>query len=208
MYYVIPDLHGRYDLLKQALDRIYSDHPEGGKIVFLGDYIDRGPQNVDVLLTVMNPPDNWEFITLKGNHEQMFHSAFDLQSDYYDYEAAKEIKNDPRLELRDAAKWMEKLPIVHIVGDNIFAHAFYDPFRSPEDQHEQSVVWNRYNDSEPFGIGDGKFLTHGHTPRMNGPIMSPNRCNLDCGAVFYDRLVVAIFDEDTAGPVSFVVFDG
>jgi len=71
-YYVFPDIHGRNDLLQAALSFVYEQNPNGGKIVFLGDYIDRGSDNVGVLETVMNPPEGWEFVTLKGNHESMF----------------------------------------------------------------------------------------------------------------------------------------
>ncbi len=58
-YYCFPDIHGCNEVLKQALAFVYSQNPNGGKIIFLGDYIDRGPDNYGVLETVMNPPANW-----------------------------------------------------------------------------------------------------------------------------------------------------
>lgn len=209
MYYVIPDIHGRYDLLSQALDYIYDKEPDGGKIIFLGDYIDRGKQNVDVLLTVMNPPEGWEFITLKGNHEQIFHKAYERECDYYDMGAVREIMDDDRIELTAVVSWFENLPLVHKIGDNIFAHAFYDISRDFENQREHDVVWFRYmNDAEPFHNDHGWYLTHGHTPRKNGPVRAVNRCNLDCGSAYYGRLVIAEFYEDITGPANFVEFGG
>ena len=69
--YVIPDLHGRFDLLESAVDRIMTD-PEPGTIVTLGDYVDRGPQSRQVIqLLIRGIPHPWKLITLKGNHEDM-----------------------------------------------------------------------------------------------------------------------------------------
>ena len=65
-YYCIPDLHGRKDLLDKALEALYEQNPNGGKIVFLGDYIDRGDDSLGVVRTVMNPPEGWEFVCLMG----------------------------------------------------------------------------------------------------------------------------------------------
>jgi serine/threonine protein phosphatase 1 len=44
-YYCFPDIHGCNSVLKTALQTVYDCNPEGGKIIFLGDYIDRGPDN-------------------------------------------------------------------------------------------------------------------------------------------------------------------
>ena len=44
-YYAIPDIHGQNDLLQKALAFIYGKNPNGCKIIFLGDYIDRGTEN-------------------------------------------------------------------------------------------------------------------------------------------------------------------
>ncbi len=75
-YYVIPDIHGHNRLLQKALGHLYREHPDGGSIIFLGDYIDRGVDNAGVLRTVMNPPENWKFTCLMGNHEEMFIDSY------------------------------------------------------------------------------------------------------------------------------------
>ncbi len=58
-YDLIGDIHGHYDKLVALLSRLgYRDdgeahrHPEGRKVIFLGDYIDRGPKIREVLHTV------------------------------------------------------------------------------------------------------------------------------------------------------------
>lgn len=217
-YYCFPDIHGCSDVLRDALSFVYSQNPNGGKIIFLGDYIDRGPDNWGVLQTVMNPPENWEFVTLLGNHELMFIQSYIDGTEFYDIKAAKDIAGFDQDEFvthdhvrhnvdSSIIDWMRNLHVFHIEDKNVFAHAFYDDKRAPEDQVIGDVVWTRMNDWMSFpNTKQGLYLTHGHTPRKNGPIRSPNRVNLDCGAVFYGRYVIGEYREDTQGPVAFHQF--
>jgi serine/threonine protein phosphatase 1 len=106
-YYVIADIHGRYDLLKKTLDHLYEHNKNGGKIIFLGDYVDRGPDSDKVCLELMNPPKNWEFICLKGNHEDMM-----LGRSPYDMHAALQIAQHSERDIIET--WMENLKLFHI----------------------------------------------------------------------------------------------
>jgi serine/threonine protein phosphatase 1 len=217
-YYCFPDIHGCSNLLKQALSFVYRENPNGGKIIFLGDYIDRGPDNWGVLQTIMKPPEGWEFVTLLGNHEEMFVDAYMNGTQFYDVRAARDIAGFKQDEFviydhvrqgidRSIIEWMFKLKICHIEDKNVFAHAFYDDTLSPEDQRAHSSVWTRMDDWMSFqNSKQGLYLTHGHTPRKHGPVKSPNRTNLDCGAVFYGRLVIAEYYKDVQGPVAFHEF--
>ena len=48
--YVIPDIHGRYDLLSEALAGITAhSRGEAGIIVTIGDYVDKGPHSKQVI---------------------------------------------------------------------------------------------------------------------------------------------------------------
>lgn len=217
-YYCFPDIHGCSDFLKQALSFVYKQNPDGGKIIFLGDYIDRGPDNLGVITTIMNPPEGWEFITLLGNHEQMFIDSYLHGTPFYDPKAAKDIAGFDQDEFviydhvrngidSSILEWMDKLKVFHIEDKNVFAHAFYDDLLSPEDQVSNKCVWTRMDDWMKFpNDKQGLYLTHGHTPRKDGPVKSPNRTNLDCGAVFYGRLVIAEYYKDIQGPVAFHEF--
>lgn len=212
-YYVIPDIHGMSSLLQKALNVIYKSN-ESGKIIFLGDYIDRGPDNLGVINTVMHPPEKWEFVCLMGNHEDMFLEAYRNESPFYDITAAYDLAGIHRgsdienihskidLEIVD---WMQRLKHFHIEDKNVFVHAYYDDQFLPEEQSLQTLLWRRMYDSEPYeNFRQGYYLTHGHTPRSYGPIKSQNRLNLDCGAVFDNRLVIAIFEQGKQGAVDFI----
>src|SRR6266446_8548064 len=72
--YAIADLHGRYDLLSEAVTKIVehsrSDRP--ATIIALGDYIDRGPKSRQVIERLMDwgSPD-LKLVCLKGNHREL-----------------------------------------------------------------------------------------------------------------------------------------
>lgn len=83
--YVIPDIHGKIDLLEKICDRILPLRTTGGvkdKIIFLGDYIDRGPNSPQVLDFIINLKKkyNEQIITIKGNHEDILLNACGLNS--------------------------------------------------------------------------------------------------------------------------------
>lgn len=202
-YYAFPDIHGMNTLLQKALQFVYSENPGGGKIIFLGDYIDRGPDNKGVIETVMNPPDNWEFICLKGNHEDMFVYNYDSGQEYYDRKVVKEIHSD----LPKIVEWMRNLKVNHIEGDNVFAHAYYDDTFPQNMQSDVTAMWLRVPDAQMYTSKDNRLhLTHGHTPRKHGPTRAINRTNLDCGAVFHGRYVIGEYREGVKGPVAFHEF--
>ena len=75
--YVIPDLHGRYDLLNDALAGIAAhSRGETGTIVTIGDYVDKGPDSkavIDRLLPGVGA--GWNLVALKGNHDSMMLEA-------------------------------------------------------------------------------------------------------------------------------------
>jgi serine/threonine protein phosphatase 1 len=210
IYYVFPDIHGEYDLLRKALDYVEQKSHSGGKIIFLGDYIDRGSKNKEVLETVMNPPKNWEYVTLLGNHEDIFLDAFHEKNLnlLYDANVVREFGISTADEIDDFPKeilsWMKKLKLFHFEGHNVFAHANYNVKIAPDNQSKSYCIWSRMDDWQSFD--KDYHLTHGHTPRKHGPVSSPNRTNLDAGAVFYGRYVIGIYEDGVLGPIEFKEF--
>ena len=86
MYYVIPDVHGQYNKLNKLLNKIIDHKKPGDKIIFLGDYVDRGKNSskvIDLLHSIKNRSD---VILLIGNHDIAFYNSilnvnnFDLSS--------------------------------------------------------------------------------------------------------------------------------
>lgn len=202
--YVIADLHGRIDVLEEALERIEAS-PSGGTVVFTGDYVDRGPWSRQVVERIMAGPTkpDWKWIALKGNHEDMMVGAI-----RGNYEAAWWIGNGggqtiasyPGGSVPEAhLLWIAALPHYHFDGKRIFVHAGVDETLPLAEQTEQTLLWKREGKHRDSYHPEG-YVVHGHTPFEDGPIVLAGRVNLDTAAVWTGRLEVAIFDDEIAGP--------
>lgn len=74
--YIIGDIHGYADLLQQLLDRIRTELRQQDVVVFLGDYIDRGPDSKGVIDIILQLKKQYQVVCLKGNHEQWMLQTF------------------------------------------------------------------------------------------------------------------------------------
>ncbi len=217
--YAIGDVHGRSDLLSALLDRIVAHSatlPDGvrRRLVFLGDYVDRGPDSRGVLdLLCRPPPPGFERVCLRGNHEDFLldflHKPTDsmlwlvnggketLQS----YGIAEEAI--PALRRSDLAaafaallppahrRFLEGLDLVHASGDYLFVHAGIDPDLPLHRQGPETLLWIRepfLSSKETFG---GRVVVHGHTVSAE-PQVRPHRIGIDTGAYASGRLTALV----------------
>jgi len=202
--WAIGDIHGRFDLLTKALAEIEARSPSPTRIVFLGDYIDRGPQSREVVETLMAGPkragDEW--ICLRGNHEQMMIDAYrePLNPGWWLGNGGETTVASFGGAIPEAVlSWCESLPICHETSTHFFVHAGIRPGLSLKLQEPEVMLWIR----GPFLDDDtdhGKHIVHGHTPNRQAELM-PNRTNLDSGAFYYSVLTAARFDAP-GGPTS------
>ncbi len=200
--FVLADIHGRFDLLERAL-RLIQSGASGGTVIFLGDYVDRGPQSREVVERLMaGPPPRWNWITLKGNHEDLmvnYHDEPVRQNAWIDNGGDKTLSSYGGLIPPEHIDWARDLPSKFIDTYRVYAHAGIDPARPLDQQAEETLLWKRY----PARAADihypGYHIVHGHTPQRFGPECYPGRTNLDTGAVFFGRLVVGRFDDDLPG---------
>jgi serine/threonine protein phosphatase 1 len=215
--FAIGDIHGEYDKLIDLLAQIEAmriDH-EPQTIVFLGDYVDRGPKSMQVIDHLMDGShhsgDVW--ICLKGNHEDMmidWHGGGPSEYGHWAINGGVQTLDSYGGMYDDVPKshidWMRSLPFYHETENHIFVHGGFMPYVELENQTENVCMWirNRFLDA-PMGQGfEGwKHIVHGHTP-VDGPDIRFWRTNLDTGACFGDRpLTAALFDKDKPGtPVS------
>lgn len=211
--YVIADLHGRYDLLENAVLEIYertSSSDDRTTIVTLGDYIDRGPQSKDVIAFLMRAQADsaaaleprYRFICLKGNHEDMMVETITKPLDagwWVGNGGAQTLVSYGGTVPPEHLAWAKNLPMLHFDQHRVYVHAGCSHNRPLDEQPEQYLLWYRPIDGEDFGHGD-RHVIHGHTPNPNGPERYKNRTNLDTLAWRTGRLVVAVFDDDLPGP--------
>ena len=210
--YAVPDLHGRYDLLTAAIEKIL-EHSRGdaARMVTLGDYIDRGPNSRQVLERLVNwSSQSLPLVALKGNHEAMMWDCCRNLSEIdwwlknggdqtlvsYGQSALNswDVNAVPAVHL----DWIAKLPSVYADQHRIFVHAGVDPTRAFHRQTDQILLWKRY--PEGFRKGFGKHhVVHGHDAKVDGPVLTTGRTNLDTLAWKTGRLVVGVFDDRVPG---------
>ena len=95
-YYAIPDIHGNFEGLKEAVELIMNEFvPKSDTLIFLGDYIDRGEQSLEVvqyLKKLQEEMPEGAVVCLLGNHEEMFLNWLKYPLTGYDF-----IANDYKL---------------------------------------------------------------------------------------------------------------
>lgn len=209
--YAIGDVHGCADLLDRLLGKIaqdIADHPQDrAELIFLGDYIDRGPHSKAVIdrLTSGDLPAPATF--LAGNHEEMllgflerpgegmqwaFNGGEETLASYGvspdELSRHPEAARDRLLQVMPAAHLdlYKALQVSAVRGDYFFCHAGVRPGVPLDRQSRFDLVWIR----EPFldYRGDlGKVIVHGHTP-VRAVEIRPNRIGIDTGAFVWGRL--------------------
>jgi serine/threonine protein phosphatase 1 len=212
--YAIGDIHGSLDKLQRLMLRCEQDAAgRPFKYVFLGDYIDRGPQSAGVIACLLDLQARLgdRLIALKGNHEAMALSAVDgtaplrlwfAQGGAATLESYGNVRPSelPSLHL----DWLRSLRLSYDDGRRFFVHAGVDPEKPLALQDEQHLLWIR----EPFlsdGRDYGRLVVHGHTPLMTGtPDLRGNRLNIDTAAVFGGPLTAAVFNNVRTPPLDFL----
>ncbi len=223
--YAVGDVHGRVDLLDEVFRRIDADRAAAPRdsdvVIFVGDYIDRGPSSrdvLDLLIARMHSNRTHKTILLKGNHESYlleFLKDPSILREWRQYGGLPTLMSyglHPSINPNDKEQWelpselrsilpwthqalLEALPKSLSSGDFFFAHAGVRPGVPLAEQKEEDLLWIR----DEFLLCEddfGKIVVHGHTP-VPGPDIRPNRINIDTGAYATGRLTcIMIRNED------------
>jgi serine/threonine protein phosphatase 1 len=192
----IGDIHGCVGKLNSLLAQL----PSEGTLVFLGDYIDRGPDSRGVLNRLIGLASERSCVFLLGNHEQMA-----LKASSGDYSVGRDWRaNGGRATLNNY--WGGKVLPEHVAfldatvpyyttNEYIFVHGGLEHGVPVERTDPVTLCWMR----EPFLSSEenwGRLVIHGHTPtRDHRPHLRPNRINLDTGAVFGGPLTALILPD-------------
>lgn len=213
--YVIPDIHGRCDLLDQGLAEIAA-RSEGvaGAIVTIGDYVDKGPESKQVIDRLLSGvAEGWRLVALKGNHDAMMVEALRDASKMESWlgkggdTALASYGGDPVAVPQSHIAWLDGLQLMHVDNHRVYVHAGVDPEVPLDQQSETTLLWKRY----PRGFSDGfgeLHVVHGHDNFPEGPLLYAGRTNLDTLAWRTGRLVIGVFDDDRpGGPVDFIVVE-
>jgi serine/threonine protein phosphatase 1 len=211
LLYAIGDIHGRNDLLLQLVDMIRADvaqqcSPRRPTLVFLGDYIDRGPAShkvIDTLIALRSDP-GFEMIALRGNHDQFLLDFLETGARgplWMTFGGAPTLLaygvTPPRRS--DEPSWAEaskslaaamppahlsflnSLPYCAVAGEYVFVHAGVRPKIELPSQRLSDVLSIREAFLEAATPLNGATVVFGHTP-FEQPLMEAGKIGLDTGA--------------------------
>ena len=202
--YAVGDIHGRADLLSEIIARIDDDirrRPIAHTIeVYLGDYVDRGPQSKTVidLLTVRLVANG--AVCLRGNHEAVMEGFLQDPTilEYWLPLGAMQTLASYGIELHENEtafslhrRFLDALPRAHELfmqclrnqfscGDFLFVHAGIRPGVALDDQDPNDLIWIR-DEFLDDTRSHKRFIVHGHTP-VPHPEIRRNRINIDTAA--------------------------
>lgn len=220
--YAVADIHGHLSKLTRALDLIERDGGAGAEIVFLGDYVDRGPDSRGVIETlVAGQAVGRPWHVLRGNHDQLFlrflqtgaledphirsgvnvlHPVMGMIETLASYGVAdagsrpvEDVLAEARARVPAAhIELLDGLPRYLERADLLFVHAGIAPHLPLEWQNPDDFLWIR----KPFLEHTEPYrwlVIHGHTS-IEHPEHRGNRINLDGGAGFGRPLHPAVIE--------------
>lgn len=189
--FVIGDIHGNYELLENILTKWNSEEEQ---LVFLGDYIDRGPDSLKVLRKVMELTKNHGAIAISGNHEQIFLYWLnnpEKSSEFYFHEKVGgiemihslypdmkeniilsnvnvvELASKVKSEFSSEIDFIKNLKIYHPWNEFLFVHAGIDVHVEDFRQTKaENFYWIREEFHKTPHLAN-EIVVFGHTPTVN-----------------------------------------
>ncbi len=197
-YIAITDIHGELGKLENVLSKI--DLRNDDIFIFMGDYIDRGPDSKGVVEKVIEISQNYKTITLIGSHEYaLLHAKSD---EYYNFlfwnyggpETVKSYGGQFDNILKTHGSFFRNLQFYYQTDEYLFVHAGINPRYSLEEQDETDLVYIRsafYN--HPHNLP--QKIIFGHT-EFDRPLIQKDKICIDlgCGKYKNAKLCALILD--------------
>jgi serine/threonine protein phosphatase 1 len=221
LLYAIGDIHGERELLEELLASL--PLRDGDRLVFVGDYVDRGPDSKGVVETLLRVNEERDCVFLLGNHESMFLSFLGWQRNeyfggdaflmnggdrtlasygYFDAEEpdAKTFQLPP-----DHERFFKHLKLYYREGDYLFVHAGIgrdlldevDVDYALRKTRSEDLLWERTSADLPHKLGI--TIVYGHTPAVDFSVRwnEPFSIGIDTGAVYGGRLTAIRLPDET-----------
>ncbi len=208
MLYAVGDIHAELDKLDELLDLLPLQ--QGDQFVFLGDYVDRGPDSFGVISRLIELQSQYRCIFLLGNHESMLLDFLGWNDEAYfggdaflmnggDRTLASygyfDREQPDRASFRlpkDHEDFLLGLKLYHREADYLFVHAGLgrDELGSDDADYAlrrarvEDILWNRTTAEYPHRLG--VTLIYGHTPSEDFSVRwnAPFSIGIDTGAVY------------------------
>jgi serine/threonine protein phosphatase 1 len=225
LVYAVGDIHGYSAQLRALIRELSADlarsrPAERPLLVFVGDYVDRGPDSRGVidLVLELEAEGPFEVVALKGNHEdallrvltdeafgpnwirnwgQATLRSYGVEVPAPGLEAAETTRVQGELAAALPPRhlaFLRRCEMSRTVGDYLFVHAGVRPDVPLDAQEDRDLLWIRYEFLESEA-DFGKVVVHGHTP-SDEPERRANRIGIDTG-VYYSGVLTAVRLEGT-----------
>jgi serine/threonine protein phosphatase 1 len=217
MLYAIGDIHGMRDELVRLLSRMPLQ--KGDRLLFIGDYVDRGPNPKGVVDELLELQKSYDCIFLMGNHEAMFLSFLGWEGpSYFGSEAFLHnggettlasygyFNSDEDFKLEAAhERFYKDLQLWHIEGEYAFVHAglgksslgLSDAKYALSRESARDLLWQRETADLPHSLG--VTVIYGHTPLPDFGVRwnLPYSIGIDTGAVYGGPLTAIRLPDET-----------
>lgn len=208
--YAVADIHGRLDLLEALLDAIMQDtatRQAQARIIFTGDYGDRGPDTYGVIERLIAGPrrPGDSFLCLRGNHDDLFIRCATTGEDVPDWAwflfrhtlqsyALGVSPEEAKDRVARHLLFLSGLPLFHDDGRYLFVHAGIRPGVALADQTQEDLLWIRHEFLDYVGMLPRRVV-HGHTIIGDTPVFTANRISADTGAFRSGVLTAIVLDD-------------
>jgi len=221
LIYAVGDIHGELEKLEELLEAL--PLREGDRFVFLGDYVDRGPDASGVVDRLIRLEREWPCVFLLGNHESMFldflgwtDEAFfggdaflmnggDRTLASYGYFDREQPDREGFRLPKDHEDFLLSLRLWHREGDYLFVHAGLGQAQLKYDDvswalrraRVEDMLWNRTTCDLPHKLG--VTVVYGHTPSEDLTVRwnLPYTIGVDTGAVYGGPLTAIRLPDET-----------
>lgn len=189
-YFVVSDIHGEYDALRQGLQEAgFDQNNPQHKLISVGDAFDRGPHS----RKIYNFFREVHAICVKGNHDVMFQEYLEkgmdgefvlfnilhnglgntiksftgLQDDQFSIPNLESARNHMQ-DFRSVRDWIQNLPLYYETQNFIFVHAGLNPYLSNwKDTDEHYMLWDIKDSHRPcHNIRKVVVIGHHHAFRV------------------------------------------
>ena len=221
---IVGDIHGcydellellqnlGYDITKQTPEKILITHPDNRKVVFVGDYVDRGPKVAEVLKLVMDMHNKGVAICVPGNHDVKLARALrgkNVNKTHGLAESLSQLENESDEFRAQVADFIEGMISHYVLDDGklVVAHAGMKKElqgRASGRVREFALYGETTGETDEFGLPvrlnwaeeyrGAAAVVYGHTP-VSEPQWINRTINVDTGCVFGGKLTALRYPE-------------
>lgn len=195
-YIAVGDIHGRFDLMERLLTKVFSDYPKH-TLLFLGDYVDRGPDSYKVVDTIKQLVKNAGAIAVRGNHETMmldYSRSIEMDSgDLWFSNGGRKTVHSYQEAVNDYTRrgyvkgfmkhrrFLESMPIYFETDELWASHAPIAKLDGETNHHRKSLnncTWTYHpmaniDDEGTAAFNHGKLAVCGHIHRLREGMLQP-----------------------------------